>query len=205
MKNKQPMMRGDDVEELQESLNQLGYDISVDGYYGNETADAVKDYQTSKGLGVDGKVGPNTREEIMKDLGIEVETDKVTIIEEIGKNLKVDPFYYKDSGIGVLDVYYKGDNFQPGIKLIGAEAAFKYDELGAKVFLYNPNIKLKVVDNEVATLYIELGFYVGIGAKAKLTTTETSISIAKGVGGEAGFKIEKKEYDLLPPAQIPVY
>src|SRR5690554_1248354 len=73
MKNQQPMMKGSDVEELQDSLNELGYDISVDGYYGNETADAVKGYQTSKGLGVDGVVGPNTRDEIMKDLGIEVE------------------------------------------------------------------------------------------------------------------------------------
>src|SRR5690554_1214590 len=82
MKNQQPMMRGSDVEELQDSLNELGYDISVDGYYGNETADAVKGYQTSKGLGVDGVVGPNTRDEIMKDLGIEVEiTEEELAIE----------------------------------------------------------------------------------------------------------------------------
>src|SRR5690554_6216792 len=84
MKNKQPMMRGDDVEELQDFLNSQGYDITIDGYYGNETADAVKQYQTSKGLGVDGKVGPNTKDEIMKDLGIEVGTtlEVNSVIEE---------------------------------------------------------------------------------------------------------------------------
>ncbi len=72
MKVTDPMMRGSDVEELQYCLNQLGYNISVDGYYGNETANAVKQYQASKGLAADGIVGPNTRDEIMKDLGIEV-------------------------------------------------------------------------------------------------------------------------------------
>ena len=51
---------GDDVRELQNILNQNGYDISEDGIFGSETNSAVKDYQKKNGLGVDGIVGPKT-------------------------------------------------------------------------------------------------------------------------------------------------
>ena len=51
---------GDDVRELQNILNQNGYDISEDGIFGAETKYAVEDYQKKNGLGVDGIVGPKT-------------------------------------------------------------------------------------------------------------------------------------------------
>ncbi len=37
-----------------------GYSISVDGYYGSETKNAIESFQSSAGIGVDGIVGPNT-------------------------------------------------------------------------------------------------------------------------------------------------
>ncbi|WP_167935782.1 RHS repeat-associated core domain-containing protein [Halothermothrix orenii] len=97
MKEQQPMMRGDDVEQVQTFLNQQGYDVTVDGILGPETAGAVRDYQEDKGLSVDGVVGPNTREEIKKDLGIEDvrheiyfshDTDKVYWTDNTGKIIK---------------------------------------------------------------------------------------------------------------------
>ena len=48
------------VKTLQELLNQNGYNLSVDGIFGAKTQQAVKDYQTKKGLAVDGIVGKNT-------------------------------------------------------------------------------------------------------------------------------------------------
>lgn len=52
--------QGKDVEELQNLLNQKGYNLTVDGIFGNNTLSAVKDYQKKSGLSVDGIVGVNT-------------------------------------------------------------------------------------------------------------------------------------------------
>lgn len=51
---------GNDVKTLQELLNQNGYSLDTDGKFGPKTQDAVEDYQTKKGLTVDGIVGKNT-------------------------------------------------------------------------------------------------------------------------------------------------
>ena len=52
--------QGDDVKKLQESLNQQGYSLSVDGIFGSKTQQAVKDYQSKNNLAVDGIAGKNT-------------------------------------------------------------------------------------------------------------------------------------------------
>ena len=55
--------RGDEgpaVKAVETLLNAHGLDIEVDGDFGNETEDAVKSFQQSKGLLVDGIVGPQT-------------------------------------------------------------------------------------------------------------------------------------------------
>lgn len=56
-----PMMRGDDVNELQIRLNDAGYSCgAADGIFGRKTEAAVKKYQKAKGQTVDGKAGKNT-------------------------------------------------------------------------------------------------------------------------------------------------
>lgn len=45
---------------LQFILNQLGYNLSVDGKFGQNTLSATRDFQTKNNLAVDGIVGPNT-------------------------------------------------------------------------------------------------------------------------------------------------
>lgn len=52
--------RGDEVRKLQQALNSAGYQLDVDGIYGSKTQSAVKQYQRSNGLGVDGIVGDQT-------------------------------------------------------------------------------------------------------------------------------------------------
>lgn len=51
---------GEDVKKLQQTLNQHGYSLTVDGQFGNATKQAVMDYQKKNGLAVDGIVGVNT-------------------------------------------------------------------------------------------------------------------------------------------------
>lgn len=51
---------GADVKKLQTALNGEGYKLTVDGIFGAATTSAVKDFQTRKGLIVDGVVGEKT-------------------------------------------------------------------------------------------------------------------------------------------------
>ena len=51
--------RGDEVLAVQEKLSQMGYVVgSMDGVYGDVTAEAVKTMQKEKNLPVDGKISP---------------------------------------------------------------------------------------------------------------------------------------------------
>lgn len=52
--------KGSEVSQLQEMLNQQGYNLSVDGIFGSATQAAVRQYQQSSGLTVDGIAGANT-------------------------------------------------------------------------------------------------------------------------------------------------
>ena len=53
--------KGDDVRELQEALTKFGYLADkIDGIFGKNTLAAVKNFQGSRGLVVDGIVGPKT-------------------------------------------------------------------------------------------------------------------------------------------------
>lgn len=62
---RRPMMRGEDVSELQSRLNSLGFDVGkVDGIFGPTTERAVIDFQHNRGLAEDGKAGPEVVTEI---------------------------------------------------------------------------------------------------------------------------------------------
>ncbi len=56
-----PMLRGDDVHQLQLALSALGFHRGrVDGIFGPETRDAASEFQRNVGLSPDGVVGPDT-------------------------------------------------------------------------------------------------------------------------------------------------
>jgi len=56
-----PGSSGPDVTALQQKLKELGFDPNgVDGNFGPGTENAVRAFQSSKGLEADGKAGPNT-------------------------------------------------------------------------------------------------------------------------------------------------
>ncbi len=62
---RRPMMRGEDVAELQSRLNSLGFDTGkVDGIFGPDTERAVVDFQHNRHLAEDGKMGPEVVTEI---------------------------------------------------------------------------------------------------------------------------------------------
>jgi N-acetylmuramoyl-L-alanine amidase len=59
--------RGSEVTEIQNKLNELGYNVgTADGIFGAKTAEAVKQFQRDQGIKADGIVGPQT----LKALGL---------------------------------------------------------------------------------------------------------------------------------------
>jgi N-acetylmuramoyl-L-alanine amidase len=65
--NASAIMRGDDVSNLQDRLIQMGFNCGkVDGIYGANTEAAVKEFQKSVGITVDGKCGPATLISLMR-------------------------------------------------------------------------------------------------------------------------------------------
>lgn len=61
-----PMLRGDDIRELQQRLTRLGFDTTwVDGVFGPRTAEAVREFQANVGLEVDGRAGPSVVEQLL--------------------------------------------------------------------------------------------------------------------------------------------
>ncbi|MGZ2257445.1 peptidoglycan-binding protein [Roseobacter sp. A03A-229] len=62
--------RGPEVEVLQQLLNlKLAMDIDVDGIFGMDTQNAVKEFQRRNGLSIDGVVGPSTAGALGVDIG----------------------------------------------------------------------------------------------------------------------------------------
>lgn len=61
---------GEEVKKLQRRLNELGYDLSVDGDFGENTEAAVEDFQEKNDLSVDGVVGPKTWAKLNSDSAI---------------------------------------------------------------------------------------------------------------------------------------
>jgi N-acetylmuramoyl-L-alanine amidase len=60
-------LRGDDVVELQQRLNQFGFDAgNEDGIFGDATQAAVEEFQRNTGLAVDVRVGPATVEQLLR-------------------------------------------------------------------------------------------------------------------------------------------
>jgi len=56
-----PQLRGDDIAELQDALNRLGFDCGrPDGIFGPATGMALHDFQRNGGLTIDGICGPRT-------------------------------------------------------------------------------------------------------------------------------------------------
>ncbi|MGD1699089.1 penicillin-insensitive murein endopeptidase [Dapis sp. BLCC M229] len=55
-----PPMKGARVRKLQEDLVQIGFDLAVDSIFGENTEEAVRNFQSDRELDVDGIVGPIT-------------------------------------------------------------------------------------------------------------------------------------------------
>ncbi len=138
-------LRGDDVVELQQRLNQLGFDAgNEDGIFGRATQAAVEEFQRNTGLAVDGRVGPATAHQLRRlrrdhqraGAGVRAR-QRERLREWIGQSLTsrrllVDPAFGPDrpgavgpSGVLAADVTWA----------IGSQLAARLNAVGASAFL----------------------------------------------------------------------
>lgn len=83
-------MSGPDIIELQTILSEMGFDISVDGVFGNETVTVIKDFQIAQGLLIDGVVGPGTLAKLKEvSENIEYEVQSGDTLSEIAEQFNV--------------------------------------------------------------------------------------------------------------------
>lgn len=63
--------REDRVYKLQYMLNKLGYNVKADKYFGQDTKDAIIEFQNKKGLKDDGVAGPATLKALIYEFGLQ--------------------------------------------------------------------------------------------------------------------------------------
>jgi N-acetylmuramoyl-L-alanine amidase len=78
-----PMLRGDDIAELQLRLGSLGFDAGrVDGIFGPDTERALTEFQRNAGLPTDGIAGHETVNEVCRLGAKTARTDPVVVVRE---------------------------------------------------------------------------------------------------------------------------
>ena len=78
-----PMLRGDDVAELQSRLCSLGFDTGrVDGIFGDQTTHALVEFQRNLGLATDAMAGPATVNELVRVSARHTDTQLVSSVRE---------------------------------------------------------------------------------------------------------------------------
>jgi N-acetylmuramoyl-L-alanine amidase len=80
---RRPMLRGDDVAELQRRLSALGFDTGrVDGIFGDLTAAGLAELQRNLGLPVDGILGATTLSELKRVMPRTASSNLITTIRD---------------------------------------------------------------------------------------------------------------------------
>ncbi len=122
---RRPMLRGDDVLELQRSLNGLGFDAGrEDGILGEQTRGALASFQRDAGIAADGICGPATIG-TLGPLGTKAEGSIATVREREG---------LRQGGRRLADraVYVAA---APGLAVLGEQVARGLLDAGAETIL----------------------------------------------------------------------
>ena len=85
----EPPMRGDDVAHLQSQLSEMGFNCGrVDGIFGPQTESALKEFQKSVGVKVDGQCGPATVMSMMRLMKIVSGGAPIQLRDEVNRTGK---------------------------------------------------------------------------------------------------------------------
>jgi N-acetylmuramoyl-L-alanine amidase len=99
-----PVLRGDDVAELQQRLGALGFDSGrVDGIFGDRTSVALGEFQRNSGLPVDGILGGTTLLELLRVRGRHQEPQPVQTVRAL-EQLRRAPATLTGRHVGIGEV-----------------------------------------------------------------------------------------------------
>lgn len=140
--------RAKEVRKLEEILINLGYDLPYDNtYFGKDTDKAVRAFQKSKGLVVDGIVGPNTWKSLLSEEQASLNTIDKSLTEEDFKDFAKEFDLELATVKAVTEVESRGSGFlDDGRPIILFEGHIFWSQLKRKGL--NPqNMKTSRVEN----------------------------------------------------------
>ena len=128
-----PYMQGEDVRELQGLLGELDYDCDgVDGYYGPNTAAAVRAFQHASHIAEDGIYGPDTHKMLMAaiEAGDDEQAEdgepvKVQVVKAVSGNTWIRAL--PSMGGAKRAVLYKGESLPYAGDKLGEWYAVEYN------------------------------------------------------------------------------
>lgn len=168
-----PMLRGDDVADLQLRLGTLGFDAGrVDGIFGPQTEQALVDFQRNAGLPTDGIAGQATVRELCR-LGAKADPrDPVALVRE-RERLRNAPRSLVDRRL-VLGEF-------GGAAAVVLAAARQLRILGASVVtLHHPDPSHQAAEANAADAALYLAIDVGAGAACQAAFFATTGFVSAG-------------------------
>lgn len=100
--------QGEEVKKIQSGLNQIGYNLKVDGDWGKNTQTAVLDFQKKAGMNPDGLWGPKSEAALAAAIAAQSKNNsyKVQVTARSGLNVRKGP----GSNYGIVNVLTYGAN-----------------------------------------------------------------------------------------------
>ena len=193
--HRHPMLRGDDVAELQRRLSALGFDTGrVDGILGPTTVSALLDFQRNAGLTVDGIGGPATLAALAR-LGRR-DSDDGTVPVPVSRvrereTLRSAPRTLVDRQIAL--------GHEGGLDALVAAASRAVSDLGARaVPLHLPDGASQAQSANLLGVDVYLGF--ALAPEVELCSTAYWRSPRHGEESEGGRRLAEALQELLPAA-----
>lgn len=208
-----PMMRGDDVSRLQQSLGSLGFDAGkVDGLFGPDTLRAVLDFQHNRGMTEDGFAG----REVVEELLLMSRATEKPSREAVREHEWVDSLPQPITGARIYVDPDRGDTATPDATWsAGTQLTSDLKRSGARVLLSrsvdtSPNERFRaqranrldvqiVISITVPHDNVEGVFYFG----SPLSTSDAGKAIAVHVGARLGISTFPRAVPLLKETRSP--
>jgi len=214
-----PLLRGDDVHELQQRLGALGFDAGrVDGFFGANSARALKDFQQNVGLTSDGICGPDTLEALrrLSGAGAGGAGDEAPTEAEVRERERLRSARRGLAGQRVVVAEFGGLD-----ALATALARLLQDEGAVVAALHHPDGSVLAADANAfeAEVYVGLSLRPGppctisyyaspgfesVGGRrlAELAVTEIDRSFGAATGAVAGMRLPVLRETVMPAVQV---
>jgi N-acetylmuramoyl-L-alanine amidase len=194
-----PMMRGDDVSELQLRLGALGFDAGrVDGIFGPLTLSAVGDFQRNAGLITDEVCGPDTVEALVRLEGRGGSATVTAVRERDQLRRGLRSLHQRRVAIGSarpldqVTVALAAGLRDAGVEVILLDGDWSAQAAAANDFGSDVYLGLSVVDRPaVEASYFEVPGFASAGGRrlAELVVKELPASPGWGIGSVTGMRL----------------